>query len=107
MTLALRDWTTVGVDTLSLWLQGDSDNAAEPLYVAISNISGAPAVIAHDDASAAQIDAWTEWVIPLQAFTDQGINLTNVDQMAIGLGNKGGAANGGSGTIYIDDIRLY
>jgi hypothetical protein len=31
-----------------------------------------------------------------------------VDQIAIGLGTKSGmAAPGGSGTLYIDDIRLY
>ena len=64
-------------------------------------------VIAQDNASAAQVMAWTNWIIPLQTFADQGINLTNVDEIAIGLGSKGGTAAGGSGTIYIDDIRLY
>lgn len=44
---------------------------------------------------------------PLQAFVDQGINLTDVDKNAIGLGSQGGAATGGSGTMYFDDIRLY
>ncbi len=54
------------------------------------------------------MDTWTEWVIPLQAFSDQDINLTNVDSIAIGLGaNSGAASSGGSGTILIDDIRLY
>jgi hypothetical protein len=78
------------------------------LYVAIANRTGAPAVVAHDDTHAATIETWTEWVIPLQAFTDQGINLGDVDSIAIGLGDKAGAAGpGGSGTIYIDDIRLY
>jgi hypothetical protein len=107
MTLALRDWTAAGVEQLSLWFRGRSTNAAEPLYVALSNTAGTPAVITHDDASAAQFITWTNWVIPLQTFSDQGINLTNVDKIAIGLGSKGGAAAGGSGTIYIDDIRLY
>ena len=87
---------------------GITSNAAEPLYVAVSNASGAPAIVAHDDPSAATIDTWTEWVIPLQALADQGINLTNVDKIAIGLGSKSGMTGpGGSGTIYIDDIRLY
>ena len=87
---------------------GIAANAAEPLYVAASNASGAPAVVANDDPAAATINDWTEWRIPLQAFADQGINLRNVDKIAIGLGSKSGmAASGGSGTMYIDDIRLY
>jgi len=93
-------WTNqdVGIDT----------NAAEPLYVALSNATGVPAVMVHDDPAAATIDTWTEWVIPLQVFADQGINLTNVDRIAIGLGNQGNMTiPGGSGKMYIDDIRLY
>jgi hypothetical protein len=102
-----RDWTTAGVEQLSLWFRGRSDNAADPLYVAVSNTTGSPAIIANDGTSAAQSDSWTRWIIPLQQVADQGINLTNVDKMAIGLGSKGGTAAGGSGTMYIDDIRLY
>ncbi|MFC1633805.1 LamG-like jellyroll fold domain-containing protein [Planctomycetota bacterium] len=103
-----RDWTQAGVSELSLWFRGGSINAAEPLYAAVSNSAGDPAVVAYDDASAAQISRWTQWVIPLQAFADQGINLSNVAKIAIGLGSKAGmAAPGGSGTMYIDDIRLY
>ena len=105
---APRDWTTAGVGQLSLWFQGDSANAVEPLYVAISNTAGTPAVVAHDDPSAATATVWMEWRIPLQAFADQGINLTNVDKIAVGLGSRAGMASaGGSGTIYVDDIRLY
>jgi hypothetical protein len=93
-------WTNQDIGIIS--------NAAEPLYVAISNASGGPAVVANADPLAATIDAWTNWRIPLQAFADQGINLGNVDKIAIGLGSKSGmASSGGSGTVYIDDIRLY
>jgi len=102
-----RDWTIAGVGQLSLWIRGDAANAAEPLYVAISNAAGAPAVAAHDDPGAATNTAWRQWRIELQVFADQGIDLTNVDKLAIGLGSKGGTAAGGTGTIYIDDIRLY
>ncbi|MGB2865644.1 MAG: hypothetical protein WBC05_20100 [Sedimentisphaerales bacterium] len=87
---------------------GIASNAAEPLYVAVSNSAGAPAVVIHDDPSAANINTWTEWVIPLQAFADQGINLSNVDRIAIGLGTQGNMTiPGGSGKMFIDDIRLY
>ena len=109
MTLtAPRDWMQAGVAELSLWFRGASGNAAEPLYVAISNSAGAPAVAAQDDPSAATVLSWTQWRIPLQTFADQGINLGNVDKIGIGLGSKSGmTAPGGSGTLYIDDIRLY
>ena len=87
---------------------GIASNAAEPMYVAISNKTGAPAVVAHDDPAVATIDTWTEWSIPLQAFANQGINLADVDSIAVGLGSKAGiASSGGLGRLYFDDIRLY
>jgi hypothetical protein len=86
---------------------GIKSNDAEPLYVAVSNSAGAPVVVTHDNPAAAQIDTWTKWVIPLSTFADQGINLTNVDRIAIGLGTKGNTTiPGGSGKMFIDDIRL-
>ena len=87
---------------------GIESNDAEPLYVAVSNATGQPAVVVNDDPTAAQVDTWTEWVIPLQAFADQGIVLTNVDRIAIGLGTKGNMTTpGGSGKMFFDDARLY
>ena len=87
---------------------GIASNDAESLYVAVSNSAGVPAVVVHDDPVATNIDTWTEWVIPLSAFADQGINLANVDRIAIGVGTRGNMTiPGGTGKIYIDDIRLY
>ncbi len=98
-----RDWTVESVGVLSLWFHGVASNAAEPLYVAL-NVN---AVVTHDNPNAAQIETWTEWSIDLQAFADQGVNLSNVNTIAIGLGNKKNPVAGGSGVMYIDDIRLY
>jgi len=98
-----RDWTENGVDTLTIWFRGSSANAAETLYVALNG----NAIVTNDNPAAAQVETWTEWNIDLQAFADQGVNLANVNTIAIGLGNKKNPAAGGSGTIYIDDIRLY
>ena len=103
-----RDWTEEGVGELSLWIRGSANNTAEPVYVAISNASGAPVIVANDDSAVAQKGKWTQWLIPLQTFADQGINLTNVDKIAIGLGSKSGmTVVGGTGTLYVDDIALY
>jgi len=98
-----RDWTENGVNTLTIWFRGDSDNAAETLYVALNG----SAVVNHDNPNAAQINKWTKWNIDLQAFADQGVNLANVNTIALGLGNKNNPVAGGSGTMYFDDIRLY
>jgi hypothetical protein len=102
--------TTTGTVT-GQWAHQDIgilSNAAEPLYVAVSNKTGNSAVVVHDDPAAAQIDTWIEWVIPLSAFADQGITLTNVDRIAIGLGTRGNTTvAGGSGKMFFDDIRLY
>ncbi|MFB0552754.1 MAG: LamG-like jellyroll fold domain-containing protein [Phycisphaerae bacterium] len=95
-----RDWTENGVTTLSIWFRGNSDNAAETLYVALNG----SAVVNHDNPDAAQITTWTEWTINLQAF---GVNLANVNTISLGLGNKNNPIAGGSGTMYFDDIRLY
>jgi hypothetical protein len=93
-------WTNQDIGILS--------NDPEPLYVAVSNGAGNAAVVYHTDPAAAQIDIWTEWVIPLSDFADQGIDLADVDRLAIGLGTRGNATiAGGSGKIFIDDIRLY
>jgi hypothetical protein len=86
---------------------GILSNDAEPLYVAVSNSTGSPAIVVHDDPAAAQIDTWTEWVIPLSALADQGINLTNIDRIALGLGDRNNPQPGGSGKMFFDDIRLY
>jgi hypothetical protein len=98
-----RDWTEKGLNTLTIWFRGDSANAAETLYVALNG----SVVVNHDNPDAAQITTWTEWNIDLQAFADQGVNLANVNTIAIGLGNKKNPATGGSGTMYIDALRLY
>jgi len=98
-----RDWTENGVTTLTIWFRGNSDNAAETLYVALNG----NAVVTNDNPDAAQITTWTEWTIDLQVFADQGVNLANVSTIALGLGNKNNPVAGGSGTMYFDDIRLY
>jgi len=104
---ATRDWTQAGVANLSLWFRGSTTNAAEPLYAAVANSAGAPAVVAHDDPAKVATGGWKQWLVPLQAFADQGINLGNVDKLVIGLGTKSGAAGpGGTGTLFVDDITL-
>jgi hypothetical protein len=83
-------------------------NVPEPMYVSVTNSTGTPVVVYHDDPNATVIDTWTEWIIPLQIFADQGIDLTDVDRIAIGIGTRDNMTiPGGSGKMFFDDIRLF
>jgi len=81
-------------------------NGPAPMYVALAS-GGAPAVVYHDNPTASQIDNWTQWSVDLQAFADKGVNLTRVNTIAIGFGDKSNPQPGSSGLVYFDDIRLY
>ena len=86
---------------------GILSNDPEPLYVAVANNTGSPAVVFHDDPNAARLDIWTEWNIDMKEFSDQGVNLSDVNSIAIGLGDRNNPQAGGSGKMYFDNIRLY
>jgi hypothetical protein len=73
------------------------------MYVALND----SAVVTNDNPEAAKSRSWTEWTIDLQAFADQGVNLTNVNTITLGFGNRANPVAGGAGTVYFDDIRLY
>jgi hypothetical protein len=94
-----RDWTVNGVDTLTIWFRGASGNTAETLYVTLNGT----ARVDNDNPDAATVTRWTAWNIELQKFADQGVNLTNVSSITLGLSSVAG----GTGTMYFDDIRLY
>jgi hypothetical protein len=93
------------------WMNQDigiASNAPQPMYAVVGNNTGDPVVFYHEDPNATVISSWTEWTIPLQDFADQGINLTDVDNIAIGIGTKGDTTSpGGSGQMFFDNIRLY
>ncbi|MHC4324701.1 MAG: hypothetical protein ACYSUX_10550, partial [Planctomycetota bacterium] len=95
----------------TLWANQDVgilSNNPEPMYLAVSNILGEPVVVDYGDPAATQIATWTEWVIGLQELADRGLDLTDVDRIAIGIGTRGNTtAPGGSGKMFFDDIRLY
>ena len=98
-----RDWTVNGVNTLTIWFRGSSNNAAEQMYVVLNGSAG----VDNDNPEAALSRGWTEWNIDLQAFADQGVNLSNVNSITIGFGNRSNPVAGGAGSMFFDDIRLY
>ncbi|MCU0915351.1 MAG: LamG domain-containing protein [Planctomycetes bacterium] len=109
---ASRDWTARGVKVLSLWLRGRlpgngvTGNQPEKMYVAIANQNGKTGTVYHPNAGAILLEAWTQWQIDLKEFSDQGVNLSNVERLILGFGDKANPKTGGAGAVYLDDIRL-
>ena len=97
-----KDWTVQGVTKLVVWFSGDAANAPDRMFIALGN-----AVVYHPDDAATQDTGWNEWVIELQEFANQGVDLTNVGSITIGFGTRNAPlATGGIGMVDIDDIRL-
>ncbi len=106
-TAEFSDVSTTGTVSPLVWTQevigvDMASNDPEPMYVALNS----SAVVFNDNPNAALTGDWTEWNIDLQAFADQGVNLANVNTLAIGFGDKNNPQPGGSGIAYFDDIRL-
>jgi hypothetical protein len=94
-----NDWTVNGVNRLTIWYRGSNSNTTETMYVTLND----SASVDNDNPDAALAPRWTEWNIDLQAFADQGVNLSNVTSITLGLRS----ATGGTGLLFFDDIRLY
>ncbi len=88
-----QDWTASGIKSLSLWFQGVAGNSGQ-LYVKINSIK-----IAYDgDAADLGRGGWHVWNIDLS----KAGKVNSVRTLTVGV-----EGNGATGTLYIDDIRLY
>jgi hypothetical protein len=113
---AITDFTAENVQSLRLSIRGMETNSPEMLYVGIADGSGNSATVMFDGEPADfimydwQVDSsgnpsWVDYYFDLGEFAAAGVDLTDVVSYSVGIGD--GAAEGGTGTIYVDDIRLY
>jgi len=86
---------------------GITSNTAEQLYVAVQDSAGKVKVVNHTDPNAVLSTGWQEWNIDLKEFSRANLNLSNIKQMYVGVGNRTTPVAGGAGMLYVDDIRLY
>jgi hypothetical protein len=108
------DWTSGGIKSLVLYFLGDPCNSAtadDQLWLQLEDANSNAGVAIYDgDPNDVKEENWHEWNIDLATFDACGVSLGNVDKIYIGFGGAeaGGDCNvGGTGTVYIDDIRLY
>ena len=79
-------------------------NDPEPLYVALTDGAGRTVAVSHPDPEAVTLPAWEMWAISLGEFSTAGLNLANVQSMAVGVGDRDNPQAGGTGLVYVDDI---
>ncbi len=90
-----QDWTAAGIKTLVLYFSGAPGNSGGQLYVKINGVK----VPFQGSAEAIKRPWWTQRNIDLAAV---GTNLESVRTLSIGIDGAGV-----TGTLYVDDIRLY
>lgn len=105
-----RDWTRGGNRLLTLDVKGH-DNMIDSIYVTLESNGGAQSgTVQYPDVRELNQQADYEWFhfwpIDLQAFAAQGVQLSNVTRIRIGVGTRNNPVPGGSGTILIDNLRL-
>ncbi len=87
-----QNWTASGIESLTLWFYGAEGNAGQ-LYAKINGTK----VLYDGLAVNLARPAWQMWSIDLSTVG----NVSNVTTLSIGVQGTG------SGTLYIDDVRLY
>ncbi|GAH67066.1 unnamed protein product, partial [marine sediment metagenome] len=102
------NWTRENLKALSLWFYGDADNDIEPMWVKLTDQSGSSGKVTYGDYGENPNDinepSWHEWNITLSDF---GVDLTHVNDISIGFGDRDNPQPGGSGVVFFDDISLY
>jgi internalin A len=99
-------WTINGMDTFELYFRGASDNGPGQLYLSIEDDAGRIAVMNNPNTDAVFAEQWQQWSIPLTDLVTNGIDVTAIRKVQIGIGDPDNPQPGGIGIIYIDDIRV-
>lgn len=99
------DWTIASIAAVDIWYKGSSGNASEQMYLVVEDTADHSAQVINSDPNAAKNSDWTVWGIAVSDFPD--VNLASIEEIYIGFGNRSDPQPGGSGSVYIDDIRLH
>lgn len=103
------NWTEDDVKVLGIYFYGDPDNDVnEQMYAAVKDRSAHLSdMVIYGEPNNLKKAEWQRWDIDLQDFATNGVNLSSIDKIYIGFGNRDSAQAGGKGVVYFDELRLY
>lgn len=106
------NWTLEGIKALTLYIYGNADNINEQMYVVLEDSDSNSLVNCEKVIYGGslldlnlRLEDWQEWNIDLDDFTD--VDLTDVQKIYIGFGDRNNPQPGGAGVVYFDDLLLF
>jgi len=100
--LAMTGSVTGAWQTAEIGATQPVGNSADPMYVRIEDSTGKSVTVVSADEAITLHSTWQEWAI---SYADlAGVNLSRIQTMVIGVGNRTSPSAGGTGTVYIDDV---
>jgi len=108
------NWNPCDTTLLVLNFYGQLGNVVDevdPLWVELKDTAGNSAKVVYGDGEGEDPQhlteaSWHEWVIDMADFSEDGVDVTDLASVAIGVGWEDATAPGGSGTLNFDEIRL-
>jgi len=93
------------IDTLVVWVRGQTLNSPAPFYVALKDTHGNVGVVSNPDLTLVTLNKWTEWRIFMPDFMATGVDIMAVKKIMFGVGDRENPTKGGAGRIFLDDIH--
>ncbi len=95
------------INTMVIFIRGRLGNSPAPFYVGLKDAHGQIGIIPHPDPNIVALSKWTEWDIFMPQFMMTGVDLTAVQKVFFGVGDRmnPSPAPGTAGLIFVDDIH--
>lgn len=120
LTVATPGWNPTSAELSSVYVAGSDANEwqladigssyegnhSEPMYVELVDEAGSRKAVIHPDPLAVNAATWQRWDIPVSQFASAGVDMTAIEQMIVGFGDRDNPVPSGGGMVHFDDFWL-